>query len=127
MNIEKEKEISQISNIISESEYYKNIDKVKECLLNTNFKYLDQAKKERLIFQEAIAYLNYRKTSYPLLHYLIFDYRISEINSIDTVNHNFVDVEKAKEMFAQRKLNDELQKELEIDNSDIHHHKKSKL
>jgi hypothetical protein len=117
--MDKEKEIIPISSLVSDAEYYNNIDKVKECLLNKNFQYLDQTKKERLIFQEAIAYLNYRKTSYEILHYLIFDYRISEKNSIDTVDHNFVDVEQVQEMFAKRKLNDDLQKGLECNGSKI--------
>lgn len=108
-------EVNKIKIIVAEAEELKNIDKIKDCLFNPSFKELDQFNVERLIFQETVMFINYRKINEKILNYLIFEYNISEKSSINTIDKELLDVEKAEKMFKIRNARDELNSEL-VDN-----------
>jgi hypothetical protein len=96
-----------------------DINSIKNLLNPNNYIYITLAKKEELIFKYTCRCFNFEGSCKEILNYLIFDYKISEANSLgketeaDAKNWFCAD-EVVRKMFDSRKLNQELNLSLEV-------------
>jgi hypothetical protein len=83
---------------------------ISRIINDSKYKSLTNDQKETFIFDGIIFYYNLLGTGEKLVDYIIFDYKISENNSIDKI-----DVDKEIiELFKIRQLKEELGKELAV-------------
>ena len=107
-----EKEIQQIRETVFFSAG-RIIDKVKECLLDTNFTNVPKIIKEKTIWDETIACVSLLGVGQEILYYLVFDYHIDEkIMDKSNIIYKNEGSEIALDMFAQRKYRENLNLEL---------------
>jgi hypothetical protein len=85
-----------------------DLDQFKEIMTSQEFKIIPHYHKEYYAFYTS--YINFKDKHNDILIYLIFDYNISESNSIDKISVGVVDT--VKQMFESRKINIELNQEL---------------
>lgn len=81
---------------------------IKELMLPEFCPKITHDKKEQMIFKHVSTSAVSKLIGKDFLHYLIFEYKISEANSIDSIT---VD-DKIEGMFQARKLDEELRTEL---------------
>jgi hypothetical protein len=102
--------VSYVLNIMLDDD----INPIKDILFansNSSYNLLTQQEKEQQIFCAMYREYLLDETNEHFLRYMIFDYNISEENSI----HNITDLnDTVKNMFENRKLNVELNSELNI-------------
>jgi hypothetical protein len=91
----------------------KNLESIKNVLLINTYSFLNQDEKEEVVFKAI--YYDYARniTDDSFLKYLIFEYNIKENNSIKNISNLNNNV---KNMFESRKLNEDLNQELNNDN-----------
>lgn len=87
-----------------------NIEMIKDILINKKYSPLDQNEKERQVFMAVEISFKHEGISEDILKFIIFDYNISEDNSIKIISANTN--EYIKNLFEIRKLNSNLSAEL---------------
>jgi hypothetical protein len=94
-----------------------NIESI-QCMLNPlNYTNLTIEYKEELIFKNVCRFFQFNNLSKKILYYLIFDYQISEenaLNNTETESYGFKANDEVRKMFEIRKLNQELNLNLKI-------------
>jgi len=95
---------------------------ISEIMMPDKYPKVSKDKKEEIMFNNAATLFNTQNIGQAFLHYLIFDYRISEENSINKIMVAVDD--RIKQMFKIRELKSELNAELKT--SEINQ-KKSKV
>lgn len=85
--------------------------------LHPNYSKLTLEDRELKIFQHACLQFSQSNLGREILHYLIFDYKISEENSLNKENeidaaNGFTANDEVKKMFQIRRLNNELETDL---------------
>jgi ArsR family metal-binding transcriptional regulator len=114
--------IDFLTNVIEAMEQ-NNIKRILQLFDSTDYPSLTLDKREELIFQKILASFTLKNVGEEILNYLIFDYKIKEENSINTLTGEVE--QKIKEMFEKRKINDALVKEL--DDRNVHPVKRPKV
>lgn len=100
---------------INEAAYANDLEEAKRILCLKQFPGITKEERESCLFSEAyIAFKNYRKGE-DILKYLIFEYKITEDNSINKFEFNSEPT--IKQMFETRKLQEELTSELNLNNT----------
>lgn len=89
-----------------------NIDRILQIFDSTDYPSLTLDKKEELIFQKVLGSFTFKNIGEEILNYLIFNYKIKEENSINTIIGEVEPI--IKEMFEKRTLNDELNTDLQV-------------
>lgn len=110
MSIVKFYHLGQIDSAILNAICDNDLEYVQRILTTNCYETLDQNEKEKQVFYSI--YDNALSGVYdlePFLKYIIFDYKISEENSINDIPDL---ANKVKDMFVTRRLNEELSAEL---------------
>lgn len=109
MDKNKENNIDELHSRVLQACGSNNIKEIERILAFDGYPVLTQAEKEVHVLKTIIVSLKYSGMGYDVLKYLILDYGIEEPNSF-----NQFTTKEADELFAKRKLNNELSKELGI-------------
>lgn len=110
--------------IVREASRTKDMDIIKKFLSEDNYPNISKDEKEKEIFIQTITCMMMFKIPQDILYYLVWDYKISEANSINNINIGEPETQQAERMFAKRKamldfhteLTGELNKNLEDSN-----------
>jgi hypothetical protein len=97
---------------LAESITFSNIDFLINAMESESYNSLPKNEKESEAFRSVYQSFFLFDRNNELLHYLIFDYKISEANSIDKIKVS----DTVKAMFEARNLSSELSTELEDGN-----------
>jgi hypothetical protein len=106
---------NSIDEIINEAIYENSIDKAKLILCSDEFSHVSLKEREWSLFLSAHIAVKHSQKGEKVLEYIIFDYKINEDNSINKFTNFSDDSSLAlKKMFESRKLNENLQFNLEL-------------
>jgi hypothetical protein len=106
---------NSIDEIINEAIYENSIDKAKLILCSDEFSHVSLKEREWSLFLSAHIAVKHSQKGEKVLKYIIFDYKINEDNSINKFINLSDDSSLAlKKMFESRKLNENLQFNLEL-------------
>lgn len=108
-NVIKYHEAGQLINKVDRAILENDLETVKQILINNCYEHLTQQEKEQTLFYSIYSQSFASDNAAPFLKYIIFDYKISEGNSITNIPELS---EKIRNMFENRKLNEALSNEL---------------
>jgi hypothetical protein len=110
--------IENVVHIVQHAIHSNNMNLIKDMLLIENFH--DVPKEQREGYAFSTSYFAFTEYGYDnVIKYLIFDYNISEANSIGVLAQMDIGLNidpRVKQMFESNKLNQELNAELENNN-----------
>jgi hypothetical protein len=92
-----------------------NIEEIKQILISDSFPSLTKEEQEKYVFKSANLIFSLRNQGLEILKYLVFDYGIKEEYCVPAIEQYFT--AEVKEMFKIRKLNAELNSDLEVNNN----------
>ena len=101
-----------------------NIEQIKTIIFSKTYPEVSQDNKEKEVFNALMRSFNYDGEGEDLLKYLIFEYEISEVNSLRDIP-NEDKYEHIKSLFTLRDLSNSLSRELSSKTSN--HNKKLKV
>lgn len=103
---------NSIDDAIDEAIYANNIDMAKIILCSDDFSHISLEDKEWALFLSAHIGVKHNGRGENILKYLIFDYKINEENSLNKFTHLDDSCLTLKRMFESRKLQEEINCEL---------------
>jgi hypothetical protein len=117
INIDDIVDYTGLKDQISQAIRYNDKKIIEQLMLPENYPNLSQQKKEEEIFNMALDFLFFGLETEAFLKFFIFEYGVSE-DVHSKINSKYKN-SLVEDMFATRKLNEELEKELEKSNHKV--------
>lgn len=112
MNLKKFYDTDEIDALVEQATNDKNLEIIKKTLTNKCYENLTQDEKEEAVFLAIYHECIFESKDDKFLKYIIFDYKIKEEISVEKILKDDLD-QKVKVMFDTRRLNEELNHELD--------------